>query len=83
MKKWLIKVCALGTLSFGAVAAQAAQDFYYLGTLYGADGTIASYRTPLNSSTYKPMVDAQQMVMSQLRAYLVPQLMAPLSGLPG
>lgn len=83
MRSLIVKAGAALVIGFGAIAAHAAQDFYYLGTLYGSDGTIATYRTPLTGSIYKPMVDAQQTMMSQLRAYLVPQLMAPLSGLPG
>jgi len=83
MIKSMLKLCAVGAFVLGTGAAQASQDFYYLGTIYGADGTMASYRTPLTNGLYKSVVDAQQTVMSQLRTYLVPQLLAPLSGLSG
>lgn len=70
-------------LALSSTAAVASQDFYYLGTVYGPGGVVATYREPLSSSLYRPMADAQKSFMEQLRGLLVPELVNLVSGVPG
>ncbi|HEV6964027.1 MULTISPECIES: hypothetical protein [Roseateles] len=64
-------------------SAQASRDFYYEGVLSVSGTTLATYRTPLTSSVYKPMADAQQTVMASLRGLLVPKLKDSLASVAG
>lgn len=82
LSKWRARIAGL-LLTLSSTAAIASQDFYYLGTVYGPTGVVATYREPLSSSLYKPMADAQKTFMGQLRSFLVPELINMASGLPG
>lgn len=84
IKRFLAKLLTTAVVGLVAVSAHASRDFYYEGTIYGASGPLGTYRTPLvNGSIYKPMADAQQAVMSQLRTYLLPPLKDTVAQVPG
>lgn len=83
MKRVFAKLLTTAVVALSAVSAHASRDFYWEGTVVGPAGDIASKRVPINDPMFKPMANAQALVMSQLRSYLLPQLTDAMKGVEG
>lgn len=83
MKRLFARLLTTALVALGAVSAHASRDFYWEGTVYGPSGPIAAKRTPINDPMFKPMANAQTLVMSQLRSTLLPQVTDALKTVEG
>jgi hypothetical protein len=83
MKRLFARLLTTALVALAAVSAHASRDFYWEGTVVGPAGDIVSKRTQINDPMFKPMADAQVLVMAQLRANLLPPLVDAMKGIEG